>query len=100
TTPGAAATVPAKLFEYLASRRPVLALAPAGPSSTADVVAHTGGGWLAAADDVEAIGRALAEAFRGPPRIADSSGLARFDRRAQTATLARVLDEVRAAYRL
>ena len=38
TTPGAEATVPGKLFEYLAVGRPVLAIAPPD-SSTADVLA-------------------------------------------------------------
>jgi glycosyltransferase involved in cell wall biosynthesis len=46
TTPGAEATVPAKLFEYLAVGRPIFAVAPPS-SSTADVLQHTGGGWAA-----------------------------------------------------
>ncbi|MBO0883505.1 MAG: glycosyltransferase family 4 protein, partial [Mycobacterium sp.] len=58
TTPGAEATVPGKLFEYLAVGRPVLAIAPP-ESSTADVLHQTGGGWLTAADNVDAIGYAL-----------------------------------------
>jgi hypothetical protein len=56
TTPGAEATVPGKLFEYLAVGRPVLAIAPP-ESSTADVLRSTGGGWLAPAE-VDALSRA------------------------------------------
>src|SRR5215831_335477 len=36
--------VPAKLFEYLRTRRPVLALVPEG--ATAEVLRDTGGGWV------------------------------------------------------
>ena len=46
TTDGAEATVPGKLFEYLAVGRPVLAIAPSD-SASADVIAETRAGWLA-----------------------------------------------------
>ena len=46
TTDGAEATVPGKLFEYLAVGRPVLAMAPPD-SASADVIAETRAGWLA-----------------------------------------------------
>src|SRR5918911_1147781 len=65
TTPGAEATVPGKLFEYLAVGRPVLAVAPPD-SSTADVLQQTGGGWLAPADDPDAIAAVLSPAFSDP----------------------------------
>jgi glycosyltransferase involved in cell wall biosynthesis len=94
TTPGAEATVPGKLFEYLASGRPVLAIAPK-ESATADVLARTGGGWLADPTDSEAMYRQLRAAFqppRGRTRPVDARQLARFDRRRLAGELARVLD--------
>src|SRR5262249_56882277 len=36
--------VPSKLFEYLRTRRPVLALVPEG--ATSEVLRDTGGGWV------------------------------------------------------
>ena len=53
TTRGAEATVPGKLFEYLASGTPILAIVPTLESSTADVLSATGAGWVARADDPE-----------------------------------------------
>jgi glycosyltransferase involved in cell wall biosynthesis len=92
TTPGAQATVPGKLFEYLASGRPVLAIAPS-ESATADVLARTGGGWLADGSDPEAVYRQLRTAFgRHEPVQVDREQLARFDRRRLAGELARVLD--------
>jgi glycosyltransferase involved in cell wall biosynthesis len=99
TTAGAEATVPGKLFEYLAVGRPILAIAPPA-SSTEDVLAQTGGGWLAPAGDPAAIACVLERAFadhqaqRVPP--ADPRQVARFDRRALAGDLARILDEAQA----
>jgi glycosyltransferase involved in cell wall biosynthesis len=94
TTTSAEATVPGKLFEYLAIGRPVLAIAPP-ESSTADVLEQTGGGWLAPAGDPAAIACVLALAFRERSRKADPEQVARYDRRALTCDLARVFDLVR-----
>ncbi|MGI9146225.1 MAG: glycosyltransferase family 4 protein [Chloroflexota bacterium] len=99
TTPGAEATVPAKLFEYLAVGRPVLAIAPPA-SSTADVLNQTGGGWLARPGDPDAIAGVLHNAFirhqEGSPALPEASQVARFDRRALTCELARVLNQISA----
>ncbi len=95
TTPGAEATVPGKLFEYLAIGRPILAVAPLD-SSTADILAQTGGGWLAPAGDADAIACALRRAFAehraGQTQHSHPTEVARFDRRVLTGTLAEVLD--------
>lgn len=97
TTPGAEATVPGKLFEYLAVGRPVLAIAPP-ESATADVLRQTGGGWLAPAGDPEAIACALQRAFdeynRGVSSVADRAQLSRFDRRQLTGELAHIFERV------
>jgi glycosyltransferase involved in cell wall biosynthesis len=50
----------AKLFEYLAARRPILAAVPP-EGAAAELVRRTGAGVVASPDDAEAIGAALAE---------------------------------------
>lgn len=96
-TPGAEATVPGKLFEYLATGRPVLAVAPR-ESATADVLLRTGGGWLADGAEPGSVYQALRTAWdahhsgtQAGPRAPD---LARFDRRRLAGDLARLFDEV------
>lgn len=93
TTPGAEATVPGKLFEYLAVGRPVIAIAPR-ESSTADVLAQTGGGWLAPADDTQAIACVLRRAYAERAVELPRARLERFDRRVLAGELARIFDEV------
>jgi glycosyltransferase involved in cell wall biosynthesis len=93
TTPGADATVPGKLFEYLAVGRPVLAIAPPR-SSTADVLDSTGGGWLAPADDPPAISNILQRAFRERSKPPVPSEVGRFDRRTLAGDLACIFDQV------
>jgi glycosyltransferase involved in cell wall biosynthesis len=92
TTPGAEATVPGKLFEYLAIGRPVLAVAPPD-SSSADVLEQTGGGWLAPAGKPEAIASVLSQAFYERSRGADPREVARFDRRVLAGDVAGVFDQ-------
>jgi glycosyltransferase involved in cell wall biosynthesis len=122
TTPGAEATVPGKLFEYLAVGRPVLAIAPPD-SSTADVLKQTGGGWLAPSGDPAAIACALLKAFQAYAdavaqgafqapsdavgqqafqahevaslRVPESREVFRFDRRVLTRDLASIFDQAR-----
>jgi glycosyltransferase involved in cell wall biosynthesis len=96
TTPGAEATVPGKLFEYLAVGRPVLAVAPSD-SSTADIITRTGGGWLAPAGDPAAIACVLHQAFSahraGHTARPDLTEVARFDRRVLAGDLAHLFDQ-------
>jgi len=103
TTPGAEATVPGKLFEYLAIGRPILAIAPPH-SATADVMAETNAGWLAPSGDTTAITTSLREAIssahRSQPRRADRTTVSRYDRRRLAGQLARIFDDVLAPRRL
>ena len=84
-----------KLYEYLASGRPVLGVGPAGGDAAA-LLAETGGGALFDRDDVDGI----AEAIRGhydawaastPLAGAPWEAVAPYTRRAQTARLADVI---------
>jgi glycosyltransferase involved in cell wall biosynthesis len=86
--------VPGKLYEYLASGRPVLALTPAA-GETAQIIGRVGGGVAVDPDDPGALYDVVKEACRQkrivvPPR--DARALAAFDRRQLTAQLAAVLD--------
>lgn len=97
TTPGAAAAVPGKLYEYLAVGRPILAVAPPG-SEAAAIVARARAGWVAPAHDVGAILAQLRAAFAvhaaGTPFAPDRAVVARYDRRELARALARTFDEV------
>jgi glycosyltransferase involved in cell wall biosynthesis len=99
TTPGAEATVPGKMFEYLAVGQPILAVAPPN-SSTADILAQTGAGWLAPAGDPDAIACTLRQAFAahrtGHTPHPNPTEVARFDRRVLTGNLATVLERAAA----
>ncbi|MCB9297348.1 MAG: glycosyltransferase [Lewinellaceae bacterium] len=61
--PNAGGRIPGKLFEYLASRRPVLCLGPTD-SDVAGILAETGGGTTAGYDDETAIRAILEELYQ------------------------------------
>ena len=87
--------VPGKLYEYLASNSPVLALTHPG-KETARIIERVGGGIVLAPEDPGTLFQALAEAFRAttlavPARNAEA--LAAFERRQLTARLASVLED-------
>lgn len=100
TTPGAEATVPAKLFEYMAAARPVLAVVPP-EAEAADVVEGTGVGRVARAGNVASIKEVLRAAFddhlQGRPFAPNAAAVAQFDRSQLARKLAGILDEVAAA---
>ncbi len=56
--------VPAKLYEYVGLRRPIIAVAPR-PSAVADVVEGTGLGVVVLPDDVEGLAASLERVVRG-----------------------------------
>jgi glycosyltransferase involved in cell wall biosynthesis len=90
--------VPAKLYEYLRTQKPVLALVRDG--AITDVLAQTGGGWSADPADATTLDATLSDivdrwrATELATHSADMSVLRRFDRRALTGELAKVFDEV------
>lgn len=56
-------SLPGKLFEYLASGKPIIALSPRG-GEVDRLIAETGAGWCVPHDDPEAVRRVLEEAVR------------------------------------
>jgi glycosyltransferase involved in cell wall biosynthesis len=87
--------IPGKTFEYLKTRRPILALTYEGALAT--LLRRTGGAWVVSPDDQPGVINAVRECYRlwkcglpGPapdPLIVES-----FDRRRTTARLAELLD--------
>jgi glycosyltransferase involved in cell wall biosynthesis len=97
-SPDTASLVPAKLYEYLRTYRPVLALVC--PGATADIVKTTHGGWAVAPEDVPTLQAAIKEIYslwlcdkldevRAEPGV-----LQQFDRRILTGKLADVFKEL------
>jgi glycosyltransferase involved in cell wall biosynthesis len=90
--------VPAKLYEYLRSMRPVLALVL--PGATTEVLAETGGGWVAnprSAGELEEAIVGIFNAWRNGllnDHHADLNVLRTFDRRMLTSKLATIFDQV------
>lgn len=88
--------VPAKLYEYLRSQRPVLALVR--PGATSEVLAQTGGGWTVDPRDKAALMEAVAVAYSAwktgelSNHCADLKALRAFDRRTLAQQLAAVFD--------
>jgi hypothetical protein len=97
TTPGAAAAVPGKLYEYLAARRPILTLAPLGAEASA-IVVEAGAGWVAQADRPERVEAALRSAWQahlsGQLPISRAQVVAHYDRRTLAGELARLLTTI------
>lgn len=91
-----AGLVPAKLYEYLRSGRPVLALVL--PGATGEVMHETGGGWPTDPTNPAALQSAVQQIYRAwregslASYGADLGRLKRFDRRALTRELASIFD--------
>lgn len=99
-SPDTASLVPAKLYEYLRTFRPVLALV--WPGATADVLAQTGGGWAVAPEQTHKLQETVRVIYDlwsrdklGEIR-ADHGVLQQYDRRALTGKLAAVFGELTA----
>ncbi len=96
--------VPAKLYEYLRTQKPVLALVRRG--AVTEILSQTGGGWSVDPDDTKLLESMLAEILREwrndrlDRHRADLSALRRFDRRGLAGELAAVLDRVSARERI
>jgi glycosyltransferase involved in cell wall biosynthesis len=96
-SPMAPSWYPAKVFEYIATGRPILALAPEG--ITADLVREAGTGIVVGPDDAGGIASAFADLFsrwkqRRLPTLRDPAFPARFERRALTLRLAGMYERI------
>jgi len=89
--------IPAKLYEYLRLRRPILALT-SDTGDTAAILKSTGGGTILDIASEDAIHRALPEflaaAANGEFALAGEQAVQRFSRRSQTRVVAQCLAEV------
>ena len=86
--------IPGKLFEYVAAGRPIFALC--NPGATQEIIDRARLGQVVGAEDVSACERALKSLLQQPVPIAldrDDQYLARFDRKAITAELAKLFSE-------
>lgn len=90
-------TIPAKVFEYLAAQRPILALIP--PGATADLLADAGGHLLVGPEDITGIANSLKRLYEAwETNTLETSlqpgKLLTYERRTLTSVLARVLNEI------
>jgi len=89
--------VPAKLYEYIRARRPVLALTDAR-GETADIVRESGAGLVVDLASTSAIAAALpgyvADLAAGRAPVASEAAMRRYSRRSQAGELAALLDRV------
>lgn len=91
------AVMPGKIFEYLAARRPILALAPDGVA--ADLLKETLSGVVVPPNDLAAIAEQLVKLYKqweaGTLTSQTSDELInRYDRCSQTKTLAEILEDI------
>jgi glycosyltransferase involved in cell wall biosynthesis len=90
--------VPGKVYEYIGSRRPVLAVAPE-QSAIADLIRETRGGYVAHQSNVGGIAAAFRTLYRdhisgSQSLVPDELAINRYERRNITGELARLLDSV------
>ena len=93
--PGASGTVTGKIFEYLASGRPILGTGPVD-GDAANLLDETGSGRMCAQSDAEGIETNILDLYRswksdGLPGFDRNERIDRFSRRSQTGLLADIL---------
>jgi len=87
--------IPGKIFEYLAARRPILALAP--PGEVSDLIRETGSGMVVPPEGIEAIEDAILKSFdrwrAGALNVAPCD-VSAYERKALTAKFVRVFESL------
>lgn len=94
--PNAKTVIAGKLYEYLASGRPVLTIGPAD-SDPAKVIETTGGGVVHDHDDLQGIKSSLLEyfhLFKKGQLKGNASGIEKFTRRSLAGEFAKVMDSL------
>ena len=92
--PGASRVVPAKIFEYMASQKPILAVAPHG--EVWDMLGSHPAAFTCTPGDVSGLRDWLSHAVQGGgcPLVAGRMDTSPYDRRRQAQRLASLLEEV------
>jgi hypothetical protein len=95
---GAEGIMTGKLFEYVASGRPVLGIGPAA-GDAAGVLRQTGAGEMLDYDDADGVAEILSEAYAAwkagqPQKGAPPDAASPYSRRSQTGRLAALLNEM------
>lgn len=98
TTGDSAEIVPGKVYEYIGTGRPVLAVAPE-EGAIADLMRETGAGLVAHQSDIDGIAANVLSVYRHhigeqSPVRPDRDAIARYERRNVTGELARLLDSI------
>jgi glycosyltransferase involved in cell wall biosynthesis len=95
-TPNVQGIIPGKLFEYLASGRPVLCIGPTG-GDAARIIAETGAGITVDFGDIAALDKALTafyQQYREGSLEASTTGIAAYSRKELAGRMARLLNEL------
>ena len=97
TLPGSQVVFTGKIFEYLASKKPILALAPEG--AAADLIREARAGEVVSPDDIDKIANCIYLAYTRWERgalVVDSRSdvIQRYDRRVLTQRLAALMDDL------
>lgn len=96
SSPDTTGLVPAKLYEYLRTQKPVLALVQ--PGATGEILAAVKGGWAVDPGDAQALAATMADVARHwrngtlHDECADLAALRRFDRKSLAGELAQIFD--------
>lgn len=95
-TPNSLGIIPGKVFEYLATRRPILCIGP-GNGDSARIVTETNSGYVVNFSDEDGLNTAIRELFssysENEVKQKDSS-IDQFSRKALTGDIAQLLDEI------
>jgi glycosyltransferase involved in cell wall biosynthesis len=94
---GLVSQIPGKTFEYLKTRRPILALT--SPGAVATLLQQTGGGWVLSPNDQAGVVEAVRECYQAwkhglPGRAPDAAVVENFDRRKTTGRIADLLNSL------
>ncbi len=85
--------IPAKLFEYMAIRKPIIAMIPQ-KGEAADLIKEYGLGFIVPSNDVNKIKDTILQAIEHKIKITENKNLEKFTRRYQTKQLAQILDNI------